>query len=218
MLPITPHLCLLEAVNYDSTTPRSSTECSTNWATLPNSFPGEFRNLDPPLKRRMLYSLRFLWATGEFYYFGWLTGYDPAASGSTDLRSTDWATATILVEQLGNDPRSPGLQPGAYTMFATVPFCVFVDFKRKHLGGRWDSNPRNPFGYQNHNLAHLTALLQPPYLAQNKRIELFPSEVLETWCIPLCCFVFVRPGNFEIPTPWLKARCSTSELRTQYLF
>ena len=23
-------------------------------------------------------------------------------------------------------------------------------------------------------------------LAQAKRIELFPSEVLETWCIPLC--------------------------------
>lgn len=31
--------------------------------------------------------------------------------------------------------------------------------------------------------------------AQAKRVELFPSEVLETWCIPLCWPAFCDPGG-----------------------
>lgn len=47
-----------------------------------------------------------------------MTGYDPAALGATNLRSTDWATSTIFVEPPGYDPGPLVFQTSASTKLA----------------------------------------------------------------------------------------------------
>lgn len=52
--------------------------------------------------------------------FGWLTSYDLATSGATNLRSTDWATITIFGCYVGFEP----------TLFDTISFRVTTWFLR----------------------------------------------------------------------------------------
>jgi hypothetical protein len=110
------------------------------------------------------------------------------------------------VEQLGNDPKSPGLQPGTYTMFATIPFGCLTDLETASpssqegilaFGRQTPFYFCDPGGIRTHGLPIKSRRLGPAQLRSHNLLNTKNPSSNELGSVSFIIFIFIKSLNLQ---------------------